>query len=263
MSMSAARVAVELDGDRIILTEFTRVSEGLRLLLSVIEQEVTGRSQSVADWQIVTEPVLDVEASPNGVTGEQLDEIASRAWTDLQEVSHVIGSGRSLRSARIEPSHRSAIRKIVQALGSNVTTVTISIQERSPVAISKSDEGRAEQQTRYYESYGSEEGIVEVIGSRPRPYFQLRSHTMGHLVKVFFEDDLEEKVKDAWRRDVEVTGLIRYRDNGVPISIREPRSIHVYPSRDEQASPSTFLGAIPDLGLLSDDELVVSDDQVG
>jgi hypothetical protein len=72
-----------------------------------------------------------------------------------------------------------------------------------------------------YNDYGTIEGRLETIteGSSGSLQFQIRDAMLKQKVRCFFPENLLTEVFDKFRKRVEVSGVIHYRKNGMPISI--------------------------------------------
>jgi hypothetical protein len=72
-----------------------------------------------------------------------------------------------------------------------------------------------------YNDYGTIEGRLETIteGSSGSLQFQIRDAMLKQKVRCFFPENLLAEVFDKFRKRVEVSGVIHYRKNGMPISI--------------------------------------------
>ena len=72
-----------------------------------------------------------------------------------------------------------------------------------------------------YKDYGTIEGRLETITERSSGslQFQIRDAMLKQKVRCFFPENLLSEVFDKFRKRVEVSGVIHYRKNGMPISI--------------------------------------------
>ena len=71
-----------------------------------------------------------------------------------------------------------------------------------------------------YNDYGTIEGRLEAIQeSRGTLQFFIRDALLHQRVRCYFPEELLPAVFDKFRKRVEVSGIIHYRKNGVPISI--------------------------------------------
>lgn len=98
-----------------------------------------------------------------------------------------------------------------------------------------------------YEDIGSLVGTVELIGSKPTPYFLLREQATETAVPVYFTSVYQHAVLEAYRRRVEVFGRIRYDAAGTPLDVRDIGALEVLPLASELRSLDSFIGAIPDM----------------
>jgi len=84
-----------------------------------------------------------------------------------------------------------------------------------------------------YRDYGTVEGRLRAIEDRAGGLrLQIRDAMLGQTIQVTFPETLLDDAFAAFRHRVEVTGLIHYRHNGVPISIQASH-ITTLPDDDE------------------------------
>jgi hypothetical protein len=98
--------------------------------------------------------------------------------------------------------------------------------------------------------HSSVQGILELISHRGRLGAAIRER--NNAVTCTFPDQLLERFKDLFDKNVIAEGLVSYREDGTPISITEVSSIKEKPVGK---SLLEFIGAAPDLtgGLPVDD----------
>ncbi|MDQ3772955.1 MAG: hypothetical protein M3461_00445 [Pseudomonadota bacterium] len=83
-----------------------------------------------------------------------------------------------------------------------------------------------------YEDEGSVEGFLEKLNAHGQFEFVIYDTLDARPIRCEVE---ESKLKEAWgafRKRVEVLGTVRYRKDGLPVSVKA-RELIVYPSRDE------------------------------
>lgn len=96
-----------------------------------------------------------------------------------------------------------------------------------------------------YNDYGTIEGRLETIteGSSGSLQFQIRDAMLKQKVRCFFPEHLLADVFDKFRKRVEVSGVIHYRKNGMPISI-EAASVVSLPDDSELPTAGDVRGIL-------------------
>lgn len=71
------------------------------------------------------------------------------------------------------------------------------------------------------ETFGSIRGVIQTVSDRRNLYFILYDEIFDSAIKCYFESGIEDEVRGAWRRRVEVTGyIIRDRSTGLAKRMR-------------------------------------------
>jgi hypothetical protein len=250
---------LSLFGGQIELAAFTGIVEQIQIALAENERAITGRKPH-ASWILDTAAIIPVAASPNGTSAEDLKQIIRETRNDFARVlpagiEEVGGESRS-------PRARDAVQRILSFMGNDIQSIVVSGDEVDDVAIDfaavertgagvvdpASDSQPLYTAGVYYEDIGTIEGIIDLVHTRSRkPRFSIRERWTKQHLMAEFDDQLMAHVTEALRlgRDVEVTGLIRFRGTGEPMSLREVTSVW-WPD-PEPADILTFEGVLPDL----------------
>ena len=100
----------------------------------------------------------------------------------------------------------------------------------------------------YDEAVTTMSGVIDLVSIQGRnPQFAIRERWTGRHVLAQFDESLMESVTQALKRgrQVEVTGLIRFRGSNDPISIRDVTRIWWW--HEEPADLLAFEGVLPGL----------------
>ena len=101
------------------------------------------------------------------------------------------------------------------------------------------EEGRAD-----YNDYGTIEGRLETIQeSYGTLQFYLRDAMLRQRVRCYFPEEMLPEAFDKFRKRVEVSGIIHYRKNGMPISI-EAEQIIALPDDSELPTAEDVRGIL-------------------
>lgn len=83
-----------------------------------------------------------------------------------------------------------------------------------------------------FRDWGTVEGVLEVISGRRGLEFSVKDAVTGRSAKCYFAQDMLDDVTGAFMRRVSVSGVIRYRRNGEPVSIKVEDFV-VFPRGEE------------------------------
>jgi hypothetical protein len=102
-----------------------------------------------------------------------------------------------------------------------------------------------EDQRADYNDYGTLEGRLQTIqeGYQGSLQFHLADAVLRQKVRCYFPEDLLPEVFEKFRKRVEVSGVIHYRKNGAPISIRAER-IEALPDDSELPTAEDVRGIL-------------------
>lgn len=94
-----------------------------------------------------------------------------------------------------------------------------------------------------YNDFGTLEGRLRAIADQGSVQLQLRDELLGITLKAYVSEDLLPIAFSNFRKRVEVSGLIHYRRNGVPISV-EVSHIEPLPEDHELPAPEEVRGLL-------------------
>ena len=96
-----------------------------------------------------------------------------------------------------------------------------------------------------YRDYGSIEGKLQVISVRKNLKFVVYDDLSDQPVKCYFKSGITEEVVSAFDKRVSVYGLIMYKSQGEPYSVRVEQ-LKVFKEQDELPTINDVLGIMKD-----------------
>ena len=241
---------LSLFGSRIELATYNEITRQVQIALQEHERLITGNPPH-ATWVLDTTAVIPVSASPNGTSQEDLRSVVRETWRDFaRAVDPVADSSPSSRSRAL-----AAVQSILAQLGDEVESIVVTgddveeltIDNSAITADSRSLPSQALAQTTY-EDVGTVEGIIDLVSLRGKtPYFSLRQHWTGRFIAGHFDSDLIHGITSAFeaQQRVEITGLVKFRASGDPISVSRITDIRW--TNEEPRDILAFEGVLPDL----------------
>lgn len=224
-------ITLELDEDEISIVEFSKAFDNFFGLIKEISKEVAPRKDASA-WLIKVYPGsagIGVIGKPGVYTQEERDIIRK----------NIIDGLRSLEHGQRPPLFSDKAIEFSRALGnlfkSKATPPSVRIwdQAKPVLPISRAIVYKAgELLEAAYEDDGSVDGFLEKLSAHGQFEFVVYDSLNGRPIKCEVE---EEKLQAAWsafRQRVEVVGKVRYRKDGLPVSVRA-KEIIPFPSKDE------------------------------
>ncbi len=196
-------LTLELTPDRVPAAIFGKVVAAFVKSLDAIAAKACGNAGAV-QWEI------------------SVDRGSARLAADPGEAS-APGAARSVR--RLIDNEPETVRgSFVPPPGMPEAYIRIG-RERRPVA---RVEGRERDGPWPFDSYGTVEGELEVLDSKPPPRFTIREPIWNKSVQCRVPDDLVARMPSMWGRRVAAHGLIHYNAEGHPVSI-EAEDIEPFP----------------------------------
>lgn len=131
----------------------------------------------------------------------------------------------------------------------DLEAITIIADEASPLTLQRAPRvGQLATTARGYVEYGEVDGVLDLLSVRGAPFFGIREHHTGRPIRCNFPDSMFANVKAALAPSdpprVVVEGLVSYRHDGTPVSVREIRHFFVRPR--EVRPLRALAGSLPD-----------------
>ncbi len=226
------QLTLNLDGEKIPAAQFRRAVNAFLDMIEDVAREVSGGTDTVR-WIVSVESGSDrIIANPeaikpkaplreitrairSGVTAIQRRAIRPRFFTSsaLRNLKEIAASadGRELRTAGVQIAKR--IMPISRQTATNVDSV---------LATTVAD-------------IGSVEGQLRMLSIQGAPHFNVYDDLTDRQIECFATEALLQDAHRYFGKRVAVTGVIRYRRDGEPVSIQVE---DIRPFLDEDSLPS-------------------------
>lgn len=226
------------------LSFFDSTISEIRQMLSSIEDKRFG-GLSHANWVVDTDQ-LQITASVNGASAEELQSTITDVYQGFQAAE--TNKEEDWPSVFDEPARR-VVRRIISRVKRTAPETRIEAAGHRPLVI----QGIAKEaimlthpkvHKETYSTWSSVDGNLDVISVRHKPSFVIYEHGTQHRVQCSFPDLWLDRVKNYLGLRVITEGFVRYRADGVPISVSDPTSLEIVPEPKEQ-DVSVYRGALP------------------
>jgi hypothetical protein len=228
------QLTLEMDEDEISISEFGKAYDNFTKLVREVSKHVNPRKDSGA-WNVRVyegSAGIGVRGRPGVFTAAEVNIIRSQVITGLEEMERGIRPVQ-FTDAAIEASRQLATlfkSKTVPAKVRLWSDGTQAYRVTKTIATSAATMLDAE-----YEDHGTVDGTLETLTSHKGLEFVVYSLINNRSVKCEVNEALAEVAHKNWRKRVEVVGTVRYRKDGVPVSVKAT-DIIAYP--DPQSLPS-------------------------
>jgi len=241
------QVSLELGGEEVGANQFATAVRDFVSVITAVSRKVSG-STSAVQWTVRLRPgsaCVDFVPRQNPALPPMLTEIGDvveRGFVALEE-------GQALPAGFPDPAIQK-VRDIASLLE----------RRRDPVKnIQVRRNGRAHPITLKtaavidawagveYRDWGTVEGRLDILRGHYGFDFLVYDVLTGRSVTCRFAEEYADEVRDAWRRRVSASGLIRHRANGDPISM-DVDEFMVLPEEDELPTIQDVRGILKEVG---------------
>lgn len=228
-----SEITLELDEDVISVADFGKAYESFVGLVREVSKEVAPK-HNPASWTVTVYPG-SAGVGLSGMRGKfnegEIDQIRGALLEGLAELA--IGV-RPIAFTDKAIEHSKNLAGLFKAKGASLQP-KINIWKRREKAIAVTREiGKhaAELLAASYEEDGTVDGVLEKLDAHGKLNFVIYDVIDDRAVKCEVSEALLPQAWDAFRRRVEVIGSVKYRKDGMPVSIRASR-ILAYPDKSQ------------------------------
>jgi hypothetical protein len=221
-------ITLEIDEDVISIADFQKATDSFLGLVKELSRAVSGNADA-ASWQVKVY---------KGSVGVGVAPLSS--GLDSLRIRNVMVSGLRALADGIRPGeftdkaieHSKSLASLFRK--SNVDpNVRIWSQREESVRVGRSVAAGAEKLlAAVYEEDGSVDGILEKVDGHGKLQLVIYDVLNNHAVKCEFANEQLPQALASFQQRVEVVGRVRYRRDGMPVSIRATRIIN-YPSKPD------------------------------
>lgn len=234
------KLTLELEGPRITAERFTRAVGAFFDLIGEVSSQVSGEKKSV-EWIVsVSKGSISLTAAAEPQAPNiQVPEIVRAVYTGMKELESKpkgpkFFSDRALEKARelADVADGRELKHTHVRLGRRTATAHEEMASHSDSIL-----GAAVREA------GAIEGHLQMISLRGKPHFAIWDTLNDRAVYCYIKEEQWSKVQTAFGKRVAVSGIIRYRKTGEPISI-EVAEIIIFPDSSELLSASDVYGIL-------------------
>lgn len=218
-------------GQRIPYTTYEYVAHRLLIILNDVQTNVIGKDHA-PEWVIPDEATVRMSATPNGVSGSDLRHVVSEVRRGFESTD--LQPGEQIKwPPGVGPAAQRAIKEIVGRLRTDLEAITIIADDDPPLTLERAPTAGQLRHLRGYIEYGEVDGVLDLLSVRGNPFFSIKEHNTGRSIRCTFPDEYFGRVKAALEPHnpprVVVEGMISYKRDGTPVSIREIKDFFVRP----------------------------------
>lgn len=212
------KLSLTLDG-AITTHQFLRAVESFFRVLNNVANKATNTNDAFT-WMVrVREGSAIIEAQPSP-RNASLDQIPI-AISAIEEGVSSLEAGSSERPKFFDDASMKALKELSQVTENDIS-VKIKVGSKKTIAklSAKTIASVNSVLEAIYTDYGTIEGKLETVSKRNGYQFTLYDDLTDHAVKCHFDSSMLRRVLDVFENRVSVRGTIRYRKDGVPVSIQ-------------------------------------------
>lgn len=238
------KITFKLDGEKIIVERFSMAMDNFVNFIDEISVEISKKRKPFFWFITVSEGSICLNLIPEVKKEEDIPK--------MPQILESIKTGiKTLNESEERPSNYSD--NALKALR-NLASI-IEIEERGINRISVSVNGKKEELTTKIignidailktpkDEIGSIEGKLHVISDRGGYHFMIYDSLNERPVKCNFEENLLNKILSAFGKQVNVFGLIKYKEFGIPQSI-QIENIQIFPEQEKLPKAKDIRGIL-------------------
>lgn len=170
--------------------------------------------------------------------------VVEAVYARMDEAVRHLGNG-DLQGARVSEAALRHLKNLSELTESRKRPIPLRLWvKRQPVAVSPEIARVIREDWRTdYRDHGTIEGRLTAIQEQGTLQLLLKDEWLGLTVRCYVPEEMLPEAFAAFRRRVEVSGVIHYRRNGKPISV-EVEGIQPLPSDDELPSAEDVRGLL-------------------
>lgn len=224
-------LAIEINSTGLSPSKFIMIANNFFKLIDEISSSVSDDGDDL-QWNVIVKEgstilAADHRAAPNIAPYLVVAEKIKHGLVSLQ-TSNTMPDGFSEAAAK-------AVKNLASAVGADEnddTAISIWVDD-SPTQITHHIFANVTDMFRAtYEDYGSIEGRVNLISDKSKLKCDVHDDLYGRDIHCVAKDEHLEVFIKAFRKRVEVSGMIRYRRDGTPDSIVVEK-IEIFPDEDD------------------------------
>lgn len=228
-------IALELDVERVSAADFgIAVSSFLSLVREVTRQ--VNDSLPKDSWYVIVQEgsqVLSLSPNEQRLPGAVSDQIITSIIDGFGELENDAAMPKNFTVRALEQAR--AISRLGLLESNREVPVRIISKQRSCSLSRRTYDNVSTLIDPDYEDMGTVDGSLEVVSAHHGYEFRIYEPVWDRAVRCSFTEDLLVTALAAFKKRVEVSGLIKYAKNGFPVSVKAVK-IDVFP--DDEDLPS-------------------------
>ena len=240
---ASTRLTLKLDGPKITADQFQRALALFFDLLDQMSEEMTGSPKAVR-WIVSLEKGSGIVHADPEIVAKTRRRV--RATSIVRTISRGVGliERRAQRGKHmVDPALRTVRELGNIADGEDLRSVELQAPNKRIPISQKAALHVSHILGEEIEDYGTVEGRLQTLSERHRPNFAVYDALTDQPVRCYIS---ERELAQAWRafgHRVAVSGQVRYRRNGQPVSIKV-ESIYVFPPDEDLPTAEDVYGIL-------------------
>lgn len=239
-------LALEISASYLPPGKFLRAVGAFFGLVEEVTKSLAG--EDTVEWMVLVREgsqIVGLQEASYTVPPPVLEAIKDRVRNGMEALESESKVPRDFSEAALKYAHDLA--NVVPTRAEDDTIIRLWVKRKATVLTHRVVVHTAELLKVDYQDYGTVEGRLRVVADRDRGtlQFTVRDPVTHKGIRCLVGDDLLQDILAAFRKRVEVEGLIRYRRDGTPISIKVERVV-AFPEAGDLPSFTDIKGLLRD-----------------
>jgi hypothetical protein len=230
-----ADLTLEIDGQNVTPERFMRGVRAFFGLVNEVTRALAGPNETV-HWVVQVKEgsnLVGLEPMRSSIPPPVLQDIYTKVQEGVEAIENEAREPEGMPEAALR--HMRDLGAVVGVSEDDDTKVRVWTRKQPVTVTHKTVAHVAVLISEAYEDFGTLEGRIQVISEQGALHVFVTEPVHGRRIRCYFDEEMLPTFMAAFRKRVEVTGRIKYRRDGTPISIAAT-ALSEFPGKDELPS---------------------------
>lgn len=213
-------IAIELDAENVSASDFKSALDAFLKLIRELSRQIN-ESAPRDSWLLNVQEgsqVISLRADGSKIPSVVSKQVYSALFSGLDALEHEAKTPEYFTEAALEAARD--LSRVAFGKHDRGIPVRIFSRDRARIVTRNTFTHVSEILDWKYEDVGTVEGTLEVVSAHNGYEFRIFEPVWERAVRCTFDEDLLRTALTAFKKRVEVQGLVRYSRDGLPVSVK-------------------------------------------